>query len=198
MIFVDHSRLDRRKTHLDRDHVCEVTSPHVISERNESGRASLECVFEGPALRFKLDGGDNFPGLSTRKCADAVLVLDPWGTAPHIHIIELKRTVKPREWEEIKQQFYGALLRTAALASLCAMELSSVSCYVAYREEKMTLDPILAKGQAHVEALREWQRERPLHLSGIRAERVNLRQIRLGSDSGRGHLDLRRPDGSAA
>jgi hypothetical protein len=55
-----------------------------------------------------------------------------------LHIFEFKRTVNTKNWGEMKKQYKGAFLRTAAIASCLDITIKDIILHSCYRDDKIS------------------------------------------------------------
>lgn len=109
-----------------------------VIETVESGRAKVS--FEATCDFLHLKHVDNQPPLKwmkNRQCADAGIVLDQ-GESLHLHVVELKSSLKSKDWDGVKSQFSGMIANVIALlATIGAPKPSEVTCHVSYTRDKI-------------------------------------------------------------
>lgn len=129
-----------------------------VLETEESGYARLSLDLGGKGVLFQYPQNNNFV-FSNKKRADGILFLqreNGW----EVLIIELKKTVKMKEWMKIKEQWHGAWLHALALSGV--LEVSFIRpprFLVAYRKDGIdenAPDPILLKSPENAQAFFEW------------------------------------------
>ncbi len=74
--------------------------------------------------------------LKCKNCADYI-IFEETEDGITVHILEMKRTVKEKEWEHIKKQFLGAVLNSYALAGVLETEIDErrIQFYTCYRRD---------------------------------------------------------------
>lgn len=125
---------------LDPNWVKFGTAPEIIEviETVESGKATV--YFTAPSDFLHLKHVENQPPLKwmkNRQCADAGIVLD-YGESLHLHVVELKSTLRSKDWDGIRSQFSGMIANVIALlATVGAPKPSGVTCHVSYTLNKI-------------------------------------------------------------
>ena len=87
----------------------------VVRETEESGEAELTLHLARNGVLFQYPHNNNFI-FSNKKRADGILFLqreNDW----EVMIVELKKTVKAKEWMKIKEQWHGAAACSGPLRS---------------------------------------------------------------------------------
>lgn len=122
-----------------------------LTEKGE-GQADVEVGLSNPCILFKDLEKRKLKYFKNDMCADYVL-FEYGGQNWIVHIFELKRTVKTKEWEHIKRQFSGALQNALALAGVLDfnVDLKQVHLYTAYRNDLINNDanPVAVRCQMH-------------------------------------------------
>lgn len=117
-----------------------------------AGQADVEVDLSNPCILFKDLEKRKLKYFKNDMCADYVL-FEYEGQCWTIHIFELKRTVKTKEWEHIKRQFAGALQNALALAGVLNfdVDLNQVHLYTAYRNDLINNDanPVAIRCEMH-------------------------------------------------
>lgn len=143
-IFFDES-ISRRISCLDKNLIdCSDKGLHII-EKEQSGFADIALKFENPCIGFKNIEKNSYAYFNHKNVADYLLFerkSDTW----YLHIFELKKTVKEKEWLKIKEQFLGGLLNGVCLAGFLGISLDkkNIILYTAYRNDRIknTTNPL--------------------------------------------------------
>ena len=125
--------------------VCGENSPVKCSDtllhltEKEQGEADLELHLQNPCILFQGLEKKGLHYFKNPKCADYVL-FEKRENLWCLHIFELKRTVKVKEWETMKDQFMGALQNALALAGFLDIKIAmdKVYLYSVYRNDKIS------------------------------------------------------------
>lgn len=120
----------------------------TLTETSKDGKALLECNLENYCISFKKLDNKKMPFLREQSCADAIIFERLADESWVLHIIEFKRSVDFKEWQKIKKQFCGALLRALAFGGILGISnIKKVKCYTAYCRESFakTTNPTLLK-----------------------------------------------------
>lgn len=107
-----------------------------IEESIESGYAKVKIICNNKIVVFKNMEKKKLQNLKCKNCADYIIFEETQdGTV--VHILEMKRTVKEKEWEHIKKQFLGAVLNSYALAGVLETEIDErkIEFYTCYRRD---------------------------------------------------------------
>jgi hypothetical protein len=112
----------------------------AVVENVEDGQACLLLNTYPESLLFQFPANKQYV-FKNPKRADGIVFFpdgqDTWG----ILLVELKRTVSSRTWEDIKLQWHGAWLHALGIAGVLELQLSGrVEVMVGYRHEKLSLD----------------------------------------------------------
>lgn len=109
-----------------------------LEEKSEEGSAHLTVHVKNPSILFCDLENKKLGYFLNQKCADYV-IFEKRENGWFIHIIELKRTIKKKTWESIKEQFAGAIQNVFALAGVLGIEIdmSHIRLYSAYRNDKI-------------------------------------------------------------
>lgn len=118
--------------------LVEISGNEVHLTEVGQGVADLQVSLTSSGILFRKVDEHKLPYLKIKTCADYVLFEnkdEDW----FVHIFELKRTVKAKEWIHIKKQFSGALQNAYALAGVLGIEidLTKVRIYTVYRNDKL-------------------------------------------------------------
>ena len=119
-----------------------------LTEKGE-GQADVEVSLSNPCILFRDLENRKLKYFKNNKCADYVL-FEYQGQNWIVHIFELKKTVKTKEWEHIKQQFSGALQNALALAGVLDF-LGELK--LSHRKVKLQIDNGKAKTVLGTEAM---------------------------------------------
>lgn len=140
-------------------------SVHLI-EKQESGFADLQIELQSPCILFRDLEKKKLQYFKNQKCADYILY-EKSGEDWNLHIFELKRTVKSKEWEVIKEQFAGALQNAFAIAGFLDISICMERVYMhtVYRNDKINdkTNPALLRYEMHQrekgaeESFMEWK-----------------------------------------
>lgn len=132
-------------------------------ESSDRGRAELTIRLDGEGVLFQYNANTRFIFRNQKRADGLLFCLDQpgrWSVA----LIELKRTVRLKEWDTIRHQWDGAWLHALAIAAVLGVDLSStVRCILGYRCEKLASanpDPVLLKTPDGARAYREWHAKR--------------------------------------
>lgn len=148
------------------DYVYDVENTIKIVESDENGAGEAGFSVSGKAIQIRsVPGKSLILSLSHQKCADgAFLTFD--NNNVHLHIVELKTTVRNKNWPDILKQFEGMFLCSVAIARLLGLDsISRVTCYLAHKHDKVNFangaQLVLAKtpvgGRNTIGGVREWQ-----------------------------------------
>ncbi|MDR2641594.1 MAG: hypothetical protein LBC74_02245 [Planctomycetaceae bacterium] len=102
---------------------------HCIEETEKDGVMNLTIIVSNSFPRIDLPRQGIF-FLKNQKCADAVIWEHLDAKRYRLHLFEMKRTIKPSKWEEVKDQFNGAYLCCRLIAGLLDWEIDN--CTVLY------------------------------------------------------------------
>lgn len=110
-----------------------------ITETEESGSGTATLSVEGDYVFLKgCAGRHQIIWLNHHKCADGGVITFSQQDVV-IHVVELKSTVRIKEWKKARQQFSGMLLNSLALLGCAGLpDNIKVKCYLAYRADAMT------------------------------------------------------------
>lgn len=158
-----------------------------------AGQADVEVGLSNPCILFKDLEKRKLKYFKNDMCADYVL-FEYKGQYWTIHIFELKRTVKTKEWEHIKRQFSGALQNALALAGVLDfnVDLKQVHLYTAYRNDLINneADPVAIRCEMHE---KKHDEERPrdddwnnefISLDFLGELKLSHRKVKLQVDNG--------------
>ena len=160
----------------------------VVRESEESGEAELTLHLARNGVLFQYPHNNNFI-FSNKKRADGILFLqreNDWD----VMIVELKKTVKLKEWMKIKEQWHGAWLHALALSGVLEAPFPQPPRFlVAYRKDGIdenAPDPVLLKSPEYTRAFIEW---REGHAALNEIGEVTFEKARL-DEAGRGSLHI--------
>jgi hypothetical protein len=112
----------------------------AVVETVEDGQARLLLKTEAKSLLFQFSANKQYIFKNPKRADGIVFFPDGPGTWG-ILLVELKRTVSYRTWEDIKLQWHGAWLHALGIAGVLELQLSGrVEAMVCYRHEKLSLD----------------------------------------------------------
>jgi hypothetical protein len=144
---VTREELARRLAARIEDGFCWVSeAPIEVFEETAGGEARVTCTLssEGVCLVFRLDEV-GFPFLRQRKAVDWLVLLHVLDGSIDAHLIECKRTVSSGSWREIKSQMASSVTRGLALAGALGAQIRRFHCYTAYRNDRLSTDPVFAR-----------------------------------------------------
>lgn len=134
--------LQQRIEILDKNLISVSSKELLLEEINKSGKTELKININNPCILFKkleeykLGYFNSF----CPNCADYIFFeyckdYDTW----KLHIVELKKTVRIKEWKKIKEQFKGAILNSLALAGYLGVhiEWNNILLYTGLRNDKI-------------------------------------------------------------
>lgn len=78
-----------------------------------------------------------FQFLRNQRMADGTLLVPTVEGRVAAHIVECKKTLDPRKWSQVKEQFAGTLYRLRALSQVLELQMDQVVCYTACRDNHM-------------------------------------------------------------
>lgn len=111
----------------------------VLIETDELGKARLNVSLHGESILFShLDrdrGASRF--IKNKKMADHLILEYREGTWK-VHIVEFKRSVGADTWSDIKNQFFGGLVRSFQFCGILGISVDSdeVYLYSAYQRDR--------------------------------------------------------------
>lgn len=121
---------------FDSNLVEQSNSGAEIEEPISDGYAKVSLVSENRLVVFKKMERNGLQNLKCKNCADYI-VLEECEKKTKVHIFEMKRTVKSKEWVHIKKQFVGAILNAYALSGVIdiPVEQKDIQLYTCYRRD---------------------------------------------------------------
>lgn len=107
-----------------------------IKEKIEAGYAKIKIDCDNRMIVFKNMEKKKLQNLKCKNCADYI-IFEETKEGMTVHIWEMKRTVKEKEWKHIKKQFLGAVLNSYALAGVLGVEIDErkINFYTCYRRD---------------------------------------------------------------
>jgi len=130
----------------------------VVIEREESGEARLTLNLKCEGVLFQYSHNKSFV-FSNKKRADGILFFQE-ESGWKVLIIELKRTVKAKEWSKVKEQWHGAWHHALALSGVLEAAFTRPPRFLlAYRKAGISedsADPVLLKEPEAALAFIEW------------------------------------------
>ncbi len=136
--------------HFNGNYIHEVAGSFFIEEKDVGGIGKAFFESEEPCILFKTHNNPPLVwALRNAKCADGAFLSSSGGHF-HLHIVELKSSLKPSTWEHVLKQFNGMYLSAIAACRLLEVTtIASVTCYIAYKNDRMdqmeTANPVLIK-----------------------------------------------------
>lgn len=125
----------------------------TVKEMAEDGFAELALLLPQNGLLLQYNSNIQFI-FKNRKRADGIVFFPDNKGVWVVLLVELKKTVTPKNWDAIKLQWHGAWLHAIALAAVLDIKLSGqVEVMAGYRQHKMgsnMTDPILLKSGGSV------------------------------------------------
>jgi hypothetical protein len=131
------SQRTNERLKLFENQLVEVSNTGVeIEEKIESGYAKVKINCDNRIVVFKNMEKKRLQNLKCKNCADYI-IFEETEDGITVHILEMKRTVKEKEWEHIKKQFLGAVLNSYALAGVLETEIDErrIQFYTCYRRD---------------------------------------------------------------
>ncbi|AUX47142.1 uncharacterized protein SOCE26_086540 [Sorangium cellulosum] len=167
----------------------------------EDDAVRVDCALAGATSCIQLSlRPQDVQFLQKDVCADFALLLARGDDVFEAHIVELKRSVKERNWAHIQEQLEWAAVRLVAVAGVLDIRLHGVVAYTAFCNDKLARegstnpaamkiplgpsDPGASEASAHrwADARRSWERD---HIRMATFDRdVEHRRIRA-DESGR-------------
>lgn len=163
-----------------------------IEEKAATGSGIISFPLAGDKIAIRIPNGK--PPLSwasNGKCADGAIILQK-DEVIEAHIIELKGSVGPGAWQNIKKQFHGMYINILAVTSVgCIPSPKNIVCHIAYKKDTFkganNTDPTLIKtvtgGATPIGGGTEW------NSGSFQLEdfgQVELRKIQRSSTDGTG------------
>jgi hypothetical protein len=183
--------IEGRLKELNEDRIEQSDDSFTLVETG-GGQARCNVKVSAPAILFKNLDKWELDCFKQKKCADYAMIKKSEG-GYSLHLFELKKTVGPKEWLKIIQQFTGAFLRSEMIAGFLRIPLCGVHVYTAYREEKMNvsstivLHSAISNGEKR-ECMEAWGKNSfDIHCFGERISCEN-NQIVLDQD-GNGNIE---------
>ena len=148
------------------------TSKFALSYQNRTNKPPIHWLLQG-------------------KCADGAFIIFDEDQA-HLHIVELKSKLIPKEWKKACEQFEGMLLNSFAMAGIIELSVfDSITCYIAFSEDAISVShnasPVLYKNlpgmvpQRH--GLTEWLTSAVTLLSKYKANLIKIQRDAGGNAS---------------
>lgn len=170
--------------HYDRGSCVEV------EETTREGKALVRFTAQDELLSVRTTEKNALRYLTLQQVADGTVCQWKEGGLC-LHIIELKRTVRGKNWQRIKAQFEGAVQNAQALCGVLGeSRISQVTLYTGYLNDHVeyaqSANPVLNKGlvgQRGGSSLADWRAEN-LELMG---HRIRHRKVPLDAD---GHAEI--------
>lgn len=167
-----------------------------ISEKKEEGQGTVTFEIPGKALLIKAkDQAPLIWALKNGKCAEGAF-LTYEENQYHLHIVELKRTVRLSNWKNIINQFEGMFLSSIALLRLIdILSVDKITCYIAYNNDKFYTDkspqPALLKTHVGMKnplsGLNEWEK---CHVELPLAFNASIKKIERDQNTGNAQYTL--------
>lgn len=139
--------LEKRIRKLDKHLVSFSDKQLYFEEKQKAGKMKIMLELQNPSIMFR-DLDENCLGyFQSKKTADCIVFEQRNKDAWVLHIFEMKRQVKTKEWEKIKAQFKGAYYNALAVAGYLGIEpfLQEIKLYTCFRNDRMNLDAIASK-----------------------------------------------------
>ncbi|MDR2168709.1 MAG: hypothetical protein LBP59_01035 [Planctomycetaceae bacterium] len=115
---------------------------HCIKEEKKNGEMNLTVIMSKEFPRIDLPPKSIF-FLKNQNCADAAIWEHIDGKRYRLHLFEMKRAMKPTEWQHVKMQFNGAYLRCRIIAGLLNLEIDNcIVLYSVFHNDKFQNPPI--------------------------------------------------------
>lgn len=151
-----------------------------VVETEEAGQSKLEVLLPQAGVLFQYSSKIHFIFKNKRR-ADGILFVKSakrWD----LFVIELKKTVKPKEWQKIKEQWHGAWLHAMALSGVLGASLSgNIRFVVAFQNDRIIKEspnPVFLKmsGKTFPQGVVEWGKGKVVleELGEVAFEKVQL------------------------
>jgi hypothetical protein len=121
--------------HADR---CRLLHEMDVAELEDEG-VRVDCSLGGATygihLRLK---PEDVQFLRERVCADFALLLARGDEAFEAHIVELKKTVREKDWTHVQEQLEWAAVRMLAIGGVLGVQIHGVTVYTAFCNDKLS------------------------------------------------------------
>lgn len=191
-----NTAIDNRVSWLNKQLVQISDDKIVLIEKNENGKAELECRVKNYTIAFPEWDKKTFSFVECQKCADGILFEKLPSNNWVIHILELKSTMNSSEWDKTKKQLNGAVIHgCACMGVLGITNIENIKFYAAYKKEKISVatDPVLSKipvGKISSEhTIADW-REGKIIIPALGNKLMNFDKIKLDPSTGQGSVSL--------
>jgi len=157
-----------------------------VIETEETGQSTLKVELPQEGILFQYSHKIHFIFKNKRR-ADGILFTKS-ETGWDLFVVELKKTVKTKEWRKIKEQWHGAWLHAMALSGVLEAPLSKkIRFVVAYQNERVVQespDPVFLKmvGRKMPQEVLEWRKNKAEldELGEVSFEKIRLDECGTG------------------
>lgn len=182
--------LEKKIKELDNHLVSYSNEELSFEEKQKEGKMKIKLELRNPCIMFR-DLDENCLGyFDNRKTADCIVFEKKEEDVWALHIFEMKKQVKTKEWEKIRIQFKGAYYNALALAGYLGVEqfLQETRLYTCFWRDRMNLDSLasratLSRGNT---LLKEWMQGK-VKLDCFETVNFAMKKIEVKEDQS-GHL----------
>lgn len=136
-----------------------------LAENDILGRAEIDVYLSSESILFPHVDKNKIRWFKNNCSADNIIISNMDGSLT-IHIFEIKKTIKKKQWEKIKEQFCGALPYAAGLLGIIGKDFSTVNVilYTIYANDYLSNpqqeDPLLLHFPINNESKKEWLKDK--------------------------------------
>lgn len=141
------SAIEKRIKELDEHLVHCSNEKLVFQEKQKDGQMEIALLLSNPCVMFRDVDENSLNYFKCKKTADCIVFEQKVGDDWALHIFEMKRTVKAKEWAKIQEQFKGAYYNALAIAGFLGIEdrINDIRLYTCYSNDKLGLDPLATR-----------------------------------------------------
>jgi len=164
----------------------------TLEETKAGGEAKVKFILNNSCIAFFHMESNKPKYFKCKNCSDNIVFEKINDSEWKLHVIELKRTVKLKEWEKIKEQFKGAILNAKALSGVLEIKIKEIICYTGFRRDCLGKELVDLKTFIGLEASQtpyiEWDSGR-VHID--LDSKLVLRHQKIQLDAETGEAELR-------
>ncbi len=136
--------IQKRINELDERLVNYSDKELMFQERQSEGKMKIILELSNPCVMFRDVDENCLNYFKCKKTADCIVFEQKTNCNWALHIFEMKRTVKSKEWAKIQEQFKGAYYNALSIAGFLGINdvINETKLYTCFLNDKMSVDSL--------------------------------------------------------